>query len=66
MNKHIELVKNWLANPESVSQEELEARCLTLNRDDAVDYAVLMVLEAALGELLVVVNDKVLGLEQGE
>ena len=25
MNKHIELVKKWLANPESVSQEELEA-----------------------------------------
>ena len=25
MNKHIELVKKWLANPESVSQEDLEA-----------------------------------------
>ena len=24
MNKHIELVKKWLANPESVSQEELQ------------------------------------------
>ena len=23
MNKHIELVKKWLANPESVSQQEL-------------------------------------------
>ena len=25
MNKHIELVKKWLADPESVSLEELEA-----------------------------------------
>tara|TARA_R110002153_G_scaffold96181_1_gene230396 strand:- start:78 stop:329 length:252 start_codon:yes stop_codon:yes gene_type:complete len=24
MNKHIELVKKWLANPESVSQKELQ------------------------------------------
>jgi len=24
MNKHIEIVKKWLANPESVSQEELQ------------------------------------------
>lgn len=25
MNQHIEIVKKWLANPESVSQKELEA-----------------------------------------
>ena len=25
MKQHIEMVKKWLANPESVSQEELEA-----------------------------------------
>ena len=25
MKQHIEIVKKWLANPESVSQEELEA-----------------------------------------
>ena len=25
MNKHIELVKKWLANKDSVTQEELEA-----------------------------------------
>ena len=24
MNKHIEIVKKWLANPDSVSQQELE------------------------------------------
>jgi len=30
MNKHIELVKKWLADPESVSVEELKA-----NKDDA-------------------------------
>ena len=27
MNKHILLVMKWLKNPESVSQEELEANC---------------------------------------
>jgi hypothetical protein len=32
MNKHIELVKKWLADPESVSLEELEA-----NREAAWD-----------------------------
>ena len=31
MNKHIELVKKWLANPESVTQQELED-----NLDDAI------------------------------
>jgi hypothetical protein len=30
MNKHIELVKKWLADPDSVTLEELEK-----NRDDA-------------------------------
>jgi hypothetical protein len=34
MNKHIELVKKWLANPESVTQQELED-----NRDAAADAA---------------------------
>ena len=32
MNIHIELVKKWLANPESVTQQELED-----NRDAASD-----------------------------
>ena len=33
MNKHIELVKKWLANPKSVTKEELEANA------DAAAYA---------------------------
>jgi hypothetical protein len=27
MNRHIELVKKWLANPKSVTQQELQANC---------------------------------------
>ena len=27
MNKHIELVKKWLADPDSVTQEELKQNC---------------------------------------
>jgi hypothetical protein len=27
MNKHIELVKKWLANPKSVTQQELQSNC---------------------------------------
>ena len=34
MNKHIELVKKWLADPESVTQEELKA-----NAEAAAAYA---------------------------
>ena len=34
MNKHIELVKKWLSDPDSVTQEELNA-----NSDDAADAA---------------------------
>ena len=34
MNKHIELVKKWLADPDSVTQKELED-----NRDAAYAYA---------------------------
>ena len=32
MNKHIELVENWLADPDSVTREQLKA-----NRDSALD-----------------------------
>jgi hypothetical protein len=43
MNKHIELVKKWLADPESVSLEELEANNRTAAWDawdvKAVDVA---------------------------
>jgi hypothetical protein len=31
MNEHIELVKKWLANPESVSQQELEDNAISAN-----------------------------------
>jgi hypothetical protein len=38
MNAHIELVKKWLANPESVSQQELEDNAISA-ANDAADYA---------------------------
>ena len=31
MNKHIELVKKWLADPESVSQQELKDNAISAN-----------------------------------
>ena len=37
MNKHIELVKKWLADKDSVSQEELEANSKAAA--DVSDYA---------------------------
>ena len=37
MNKHIELVKKWLANPESVTKEELKANAYAAA--DAADAA---------------------------
>ena len=37
MNKHIELVKKWLADPDSVTQEELEKNMA--DAADAVSYA---------------------------
>ena len=36
MNKHIELVKKWLADPDSVTQEELKQNCTDA---DAAAYA---------------------------
>ena len=40
MNKHIELVKKWLANPASVTKEELEANAdAALDALDAAMYA---------------------------
>ena len=46
MNKHIELVKKWLANPESVTKEELDENYKSAYWAawDADDY---MVAEAA-------------------
>ena len=46
MNKHIELVKKWLADPESVSQQELkdnvaDACTYAANYPSAVTYAAL-------------------------
>ncbi len=35
MNKHIELVKKWLDNPDSVTQEELKANVDAANAADA-------------------------------
>lgn len=37
MNKHIELVKKWLDDPESVTQEELEANAESARKSDAAD-----------------------------
>tara|TARA_R110000744_G_scaffold216854_3_gene335567 strand:- start:278 stop:460 length:183 start_codon:yes stop_codon:yes gene_type:complete len=42
MNKHIKLVKKWLADNESVSQQELED-----NRAAAVDVAVVAAVAVA-------------------
>ena len=43
MNKHIELVKKWLADPDSVSQQELEDNAKAAEAvyeiDRVVDYA---------------------------
>jgi len=40
MNKHIELVKKWLENPDSVTQEELETNsAAAANADRAADRA---------------------------
>lgn len=37
MNKHIELVKQWLESPESVTQEELKANAA--DAANAAEYA---------------------------
>jgi hypothetical protein len=39
MNKHIELVKEWLADPASVSQEELKDNRVAAYAADAAAYA---------------------------
>ena len=39
MNKHIELVKRWLNNPESVSREELRANYMEAADTDTVSGA---------------------------
>jgi len=39
MNKHIELVKKWLADPESVTKKDMEANAVNTTAADAAAYA---------------------------
>ena len=49
MNKHINLVKKWLDDPESVSAEELEANATKARAAAAAAFAAGCAVDAAVG-----------------